>query len=174
MTVDREHEVQAARRIAEQMCVAARTAPKARGIDNIVTAVVTPSQKQQLMDEIKRYGGELGAEFFARDAQNLEDAEACVLLGTKLQRLEVPGCNLCGNRGCAESAKAGARCAYNVGDLGIAIGSAVSIAADCRVDCRVMYTIGIAAVNIALLGPEVKIAHGIPLSVKGKNIFFDR
>ncbi len=37
-----------------------------------------------------------------------------------------------------------------------------------------MYTIGMAAVQLELLGPEVKIAHGIPLSATGKNIFFDR
>ncbi len=175
LTIDREHEVQAALHVARQMCVAARTAPKGRGADNIVTAVLTDGpEKQRLMDEMRRYGEEVGAEFFSRDADNLGQAEACVILGTKLRRLGIPGCNLCGYNGCAASEKANARCAYNAGDLGIAIGSAVSVAADRRVDNRVMYTIGICAVNIELLGPEVRIAHGIPISVKGKNIFFDR
>lgn len=175
MTIDREHEVEAALRIAELMCAAARTAPKARGADNIVTAILTDGpEKQQLMAEMKRYGEETGADFFSRDADNLAEAEACVILGTTLERLGIPGCNLCGYEGCEKSEEAGARCAYNAGDLGIAIGSAVSVAADCRADNRVMYTIGISAVNLGLLGPEVRIAHGIPLSIKGKNIFFDR
>jgi len=33
---------------------------------------------------------------------------------------------------------------------------------------------GRAAVELELLGAEVRIAHGIPLSAQGKNIFFDR
>ena len=61
-----------------------------------------------------------------------------------------------------------------MGDLGIALGSAASVAADHRADCRIMYTIGKAAVRLGLLGPEVEIAHGIPLSVTGKSIYFDR
>jgi uncharacterized ferredoxin-like protein len=59
-------------------------------------------------------------------------------------------------------------------DLGIAIGSAVSVAADHRVDNRVMYTVGKAAIDAKLLGPDVVIAFGIPLSVSSKNPFFDR
>jgi len=59
-------------------------------------------------------------------------------------------------------------------DLGIAIGSAVSIAADLRVDNRVMYSVGKAALNVGILGDDVKIAYGIPLSISGKNPFFDR
>ena len=65
-------------------------------------------------------------------------------------------------------------CAYNTGDLGIAIGSAVSIAMDHRVDNRIMYSAGKAAVDMKLLGEEVKVAFGVPLSVSAKNPFFDR
>ena len=174
-SVGRHHEIEGVKRVAEMMCVAARTAPKARGIDNIITAVVGDGpEKEALAAEMRRYGEEVGAAFFLRDAQNLEDAEICVLIGTELKRLEIPGCRFCGHDGCEESEKAGARCAYNAGDLGIAVGSAVSVAADCRVDNRIMYTAGTAAVHLGLLGEGVKIAFGIPLSVKGKNVFFDR
>jgi uncharacterized ferredoxin-like protein len=169
------HEQEASRQIAQLMCAAARTAPKAKGTDNIVTAIVADGEeKQQLIEEMKRYGQEVGAEFFSRDAENLKKADVCVLIGTKLERLGIPGCNLCGYDGCTEAERAGARCAYNAGDLGIAIGSAVSVAADHRADNRVMYTIGMAATNLKLLGPAVAIAHGIPISIRGKNIFFDR
>jgi uncharacterized ferredoxin-like protein len=161
--------------VARRMCIAARTAPKARGADNLVTAIlVAGPERDALAAEMRRYGEAAGAAFFTRDAANLEAAPACVLIGTRLQRLGIPGCNLCGNDGCAASEKAGARCAYNTCDLGIAVGSAVSVAADCRVDNRVMYSVGISAVNLGLLGPDVKVAFGIPLSVTGKSPFFDR
>jgi uncharacterized ferredoxin-like protein len=42
------------------------------------------------------------------------------------------------------------------------------------VDNRVFFSAGRAALNLKTLGPEVRIAYGIPLSVDGKNIFFDR
>jgi glycerol-3-phosphate dehydrogenase subunit C len=44
--------------------------------------------------------------------------------------------------------KARARCAFNSHDLGIAVGSAVSIAADFHADNRVMYSLGKAAVEL--------------------------
>ena len=58
-------------------------------------------------------------------------------------------------------------------DLGIALGSAVSIAADYRVDNRIMYSIGKAAAEMKYADDSV-VWHGIPISISGKNIFFDR
>lgn len=175
MAVRLNPEKSAVMQVAELMCIAARTAPKARGADNLVTAIVAdPQEKEALAAAMRAFADEIGAAFFARDAQNLLAAEACVLIGTRLQRLGIPGCNLCGFAGCQASEAAGARCAYNAGDLGIALGSAVSVAANHRVDCRIMYTIGLVAVRLGLLGEDVAIAHGIPLAVSGKNIFFDR
>ncbi|MDT8308711.1 MAG: ferredoxin domain-containing protein, partial [Bacteroidales bacterium] len=55
-----------------------------------------------------------------------------------------------------------------------AVGSAISVAMDHRVDNRIMYTAGIAAVEMKMLGEAVKIAYGIPLSATSKNPFFDR
>jgi uncharacterized ferredoxin-like protein len=37
-----------------------------------------------------------------------------------------------------------------------------------------MFTIGKAVVEMKLLGEDVKIAYGIPLSASSKNPFFDR
>ena len=58
-------------------------------------------------------------------------------------------------------------------DLGIAVGSATAIAADDRVDNRVLYTAGKAAAEMEYGGEDI-IWLAIPLSVKAKNIFFDR
>ncbi len=62
----------------------------------------------------------------------------------------------------------------NTGDLGIAVGSAASVAMDERVDNRIMHSVGKAAVDLKLLGEDVKIAYGIPLYIGSKNVFFDR
>lgn len=168
-------ELDGLRRVAELMCVAARTAPKARGYDQIVTAIVEESEdRERIAEQMIEIGERSGADFFLRDAQNLREAPLAVILGTGLKRLHIPACSFCGYPGCEAAEEAGARCAYNAGDLGIAIGSAVAVAANHHVDNRIMYTIGSAAVELGLLGPDVMIAHGIPLSAKGKNPFFDR
>ncbi len=175
MRVNEQAEHGGLKAVAELMCVAARTAPKARGADNIVTAIIEDeAERAAIAERMRVIGKRVDAAFFLRDADNIMAAGALVVLGTKLERLQIPGCNLCGYDGCAECAKAGARCAYNAGDLGIALGSAVSVAAAHHVDNRVMYTVGRAVVELGTLGPEVGIAHGIPLSVAGKNPFFDR
>ena len=59
-------------------------------------------------------------------------------------------------------------------DLGIALGSAVSIAADNRIDNRIMFSAGVAAMEMNLLGPGVGEIIGIPLSATKKSIYFDR
>jgi uncharacterized ferredoxin-like protein len=175
MRVNEQAELEGLRRVAELMCVAARTAPKAGGRDNLVTAIVEDEADRQLLaDRMKKIAEERGPAFFARDADNLMAAQMAVIIGTRLARLGLDNCNLCGFEGCAASEEAGARCAFTVGDLGIAIGSAVSVAADHRVDNRVMYSVGVAAVQLEMLGPDVEMAHGIPLSATAKNIFFDR
>lgn len=160
--------------VARKVCIAARTAPKGKGSDNLVTVVLTGTEKDEVAAEMRRIGEETGVAFFIRDAENLRAAGALVLLGTKIKTLGVSNCGFCGFKDCAENEKNQGICAFNTGDLGIALGSAVSVAADNRVDNRVFFTAGRAALNLKILGEEVKIAYGIPLSVGGKSIFFDR
>ena len=66
----------------------------------------------------------------------------------------------------------GQHCAFDDIDLGIAVGSAASIAADRRVDNRVLYTAGIAAMNLKLLGDTVGTIVAIPVTASHRNIFF--
>lgn len=76
---------------------------------------------------------------------------------------------------CSEKAKSpNTPCVFNTTDLGIAVGSAASVAMDNRIDNRIMYSVGKAVVDMGILGPDVKLAYGIPLSVSGKSPFFDR
>jgi uncharacterized ferredoxin-like protein len=160
--------------IARKICIAARTAPKGKGADNLVTVVLTGTEKDEVAAEMQRIGEETGVAFFIRDAENLRAAGTLVLLGTKFKTLGISNCGFCGFEDCAENEKNQGICAFNTGDLGIAIGSAVSVAADNRVDNRVFFTAGRAALNLKILGEDVKIAYGIPLSVGGKSVFFDR
>lgn len=162
-------------RCAQQMCAAMRTAPKARGVDEIETLILTGAEKDELADRMDEAGDELGAGFFHRDAGNVRDAQAIVLAGVRytprgLNEL----CQLCNNRNCAETLGKDAVCVFDPMDLGIAIGSAVATAADARVDSRVLFSAGKAALGGGCFGPDVKCVMGIPLSCTGKNPFFDR
>ncbi|MDD4601598.1 hypothetical protein SDC9_37295 [bioreactor metagenome] len=169
-----EIEEKAVERVAELMCLAARTAPKARGIDNLVVMIAKAGVKDRLVDEMRCIAKTSGAHFFERDARCLEKAPLVVLLGQKVKVLGVAPCGYCGYNNCQENTKNSGLCAMSIGDLGIAIGSAVSIAADHRVDNRIMLSVGKAALNLDIFEEDVKIAYGIPLSASGKNPFFDR
>ena len=50
------------------MCVAARMAPKAKGVDNLVTLIVNGQEKEQLSAEVRRIAQEAGMQFSDRDA----------------------------------------------------------------------------------------------------------
>ena len=162
--------------IAKKMVIAARTAPKGRGVDNLVMAIAKDKEIKQISDkmrelfEVKNYPS-----FFMRDSENILSAQAMVLFGTKIEPLGLKVCGLCGFKNCEEkNIHPGHPCAFNTGDLGIAIGSACSIAMDNRVDNRIMYTVGIAVIEMGLLGEDVKISYGLPISASSKNPFFDR
>ena len=169
-----EAEDRAVEQIADLMCVAARTAPKARGIDNLVTLIVNGQDKEKLSAEMRRIAQESGSQFFERDANCIDKAPVVVLLGQKVKPLGVKPCGYCNYTDCAECAQGTGMCAISTGDLGIALGSAVNAAALYHADNRVMFSVGKAAVNIGIFGEEVKVVYGIPLSITGKSPFFDR
>lgn len=161
--------------VAEQMILAAHTAPKGRGLDNIEMAILERKDIEMLAEEMERIGSEKESPAFLRDAGNLKDhVQIAVLIGTKVEPLGLKICGLCGFENCDANRQAHAVCAFNTGDLGIAIGSAVSVAAQSRADNRIMYTLGMAALSKEVLGSDVKIAYGIPLTGTAKNPFFDR
>ncbi len=163
--------------VAGLMCAAARTAPKTRGMDNIVTLVLTGNEIVKLSEKMREIGlREFGkAEgHFARDAANILQAQAVVLIGVKRTWYGLPYCSMCGFANCGECKKARANCAFAPMDLGIALSSAAGLAADMRVDNRILFSAGKAAEEMDYAGGEDIIWQGIPLSISGKNIFFDR
>ena len=161
-------------KIAAMLCVAARTAPKGKGKDLLETAIVSGDDKLLLQERMRQIADRDGVAFFRRDADNLDHAPFVVLIGTRKEPLGLPHCGFCGFADCAAMQAAGGTCSFNSGDLGIAVGSAAALAADCRVDNRIMYSAGKAAIELDLLGDSVKIAYAVPLAAKGKNPFFDR
>jgi len=159
--------------VARAMAVAARTAPKARGVDEIVTLLVTGEEIGMLADEMLRVGKEKNITFFSRDSLNIRNVKAVLIVGVKNKPRAVPNCGNCGHADCTSNTKADGVCALCIVDLGIALGSAVSIAADHRVDTRIMFSIGKAALTLGFMD-DVHQAYGLPLSSSGKNPFFDR
>jgi len=167
-------EIRGLKTVASLMCVAARTAPKTKGVDNLVISIIEGSEKEKLVEEMIKISREKNHPHFKRDAINIKESPLMVLIGTRLSPLDLRICNFCGFNSCAELKKSGGVCAFNSGDLSLAVGSAVSVATNHRVDNRIMYTAGMASINLGMQGKEVKIAYGIPLSATGKNPFFDR
>lgn len=162
-----EHVLQAVR----QMMTAARTAPKGKGIDIIEMAMVTDGEIHLLSDKLIDMAAETGLKFFLRDADNLLQAEAVLIIGTD-QQVQGLNCAYCGFDTCVEK-PAAVPCTINSVDLGIAIGSACATAADLRLDTRVMFSAGLAAQRLGWLG-NCKSVMAIPVSASSKNPFFDR
>ncbi|MBI2874594.1 MAG: ferredoxin [Firmicutes bacterium] len=160
--------------MARLMCVAAVTAPKCRGRNRLTVATLSVEERDRLAREMRSVTEESGARGFARDADGVESAGAVVLLGVRSERSDLDPCSFCGFGNCDEMEAAGGACGHCLIDLGIAVGSAVSVAADHRVDNRVLYTAGLAAMRIGLLPSDLVAAVGIPLSATAKNPYFDR
>ena len=157
----------------KQMMVAARTAPKGKGIDIIEMAVVTGDDDiNRLSEEMLKIAGEKGLKFFLRDADNILQADAIMIIGTRQQPHGL-NCAHCGYATCG-SKPSDIPCALNMIDLGIAIGSACATASDLRVDTRVMFSAGLAAQRLKMLGDDCGQIMAIPVSATSKNPFFDR
>ena len=160
--------------LSDMLCIAAITAPKAKGINNIVAKKIDDSEKTQIIERMKKIAAEKGHKGFLRDVKGIEKSDAVILIGTKFGRMGLLVCGLCGAKDCKEAELKQTICVYNPADLGIAIGALVSKAADFRLDNRIMHSAGYAAKELEMLGKGVEIIFAVPLSVTGKNIFFDR
>jgi uncharacterized ferredoxin-like protein len=149
--------------VAKLMVLSAVTAPKGRGVDNVLARILDRREELELLAKtMEELSGEYG-DVFARDASSVRRSDAVVLIGCRIAdfKLKQPkelGVDL--------------NLAMSLVNLGIAVGSAVKTASIHNVDNRVMYTVGIAAKKLGLLDADVIL--GIPLSATSKNIYFDR
>lgn len=159
---------------AGRIMTAGRTAPKARGVDLIEIIALTGDEKTKLADTLSARSEPTGHAFFNRDALNVMQADAVILIGTRRQVMGL-NCGYCGFPTCEKNEAAGKNipCVMNSADLGIAIGSMVSMAADLRVDTRVMFSAGYAAKYAGFL-TDCTSVFAIPVGISTKNPFFDR
>ncbi|QSQ10333.1 hypothetical protein H0A61_02737 [Koleobacter methoxysyntrophicus] len=164
--------------VAGLMAVSAKTAPKAKGEDFLEIKVLEDKELDVLADAMIEFGKESGKINFDRDGENIRRSQAVFLISLNKPRVAGLNCGACGFPQCSQlEVKKGPEfegglCAWRLIDLGIAIGSAVKTASILNVDNRIMYRIGVVAKRLGLISGEIVV--GIPLSVTGKNIYFDR
>ncbi|OHE82739.1 MAG: hypothetical protein A2107_10070 [Verrucomicrobia bacterium GWF2_62_7] len=169
-----DYEKRAALNTVAHMAAAARTAPKTRGIDNISTVIIDdPDVRAIVAAKMKEIAQRDNMPFCERDANCIANSPAILVVGVASNPAEL-NCGMCGCPTCDELRQQHGICAYNSMDLGIAIGSAAALAAQFHIDNRVMYSIARACIELKFFGENVKQALAIPLSVTGKNPFFDR
>jgi uncharacterized ferredoxin-like protein len=176
-------ETDAVKTVAGLMALAARTAPKACGIDSIEIAVISGKEQEKLGDELIRIAAETGVDFFRINGKQVMASDVIVLVGVKGGTSVGLNCGGCGHATCSAMAKAwdaskskkadykGPNCVFKISDLGIAVGSAVKTASIHNVDNRVMYTAGVAAIKLGML-PGCSVVYGIPLKASGMDLYF--
>ncbi|MBF0449377.1 MAG: hypothetical protein HQK75_01600 [Candidatus Magnetomorum sp.] len=167
--------------VSELMNIAAITAPKSKGENYVQTRTLKGDILQKLADEMRTFGQKHQKTDFDRDAKNIDQSESVLLIGLKNPTVLGLNCNACGFEHCIDLVNHpkndhtefnGPICMFRLLDLGIALGSAVKTAGMLNVDNRIMYRVGVVACQMGLV--DWDIAMGIPMSVSGKNIFFDR
>ncbi len=176
-----EEETKALIDVARMMLLAARTAPKGKGIDDLESMILTGNEKDVVAKELRKMSN-APDDHWTRDAKNVEDCAVLVLIGLKGPKALGTQCGACGYENCSQMLKAGRKeghffagptCIIKALDMGIALGSAVKTAQIHNVDNRIFFRAGAAAYGLNLM-PDSTIIIGIPLAVTGKNIFFDR
>ena len=138
--------------VAKLMCAAARTAPKGRGADTIKTAILTGEEIKRVTDEMVKES----KDGLTISIKSVQYSEAIVLIGVTFEQPSDQSGNM--------KAK--------LIDLGIALGSAARIASDLNIDNRIMGGPGRIAAKLGMMKADE--VQSICLSIKGKNIFFDR
>lgn len=84
---------------AHRMMTAARTAPKAKGVDIIEIALVEEREDlEKLAEAMRRRSEETGFKFLLRDADNILQGEAVILIGTR-RHTQGLNCGYCGYSG---------------------------------------------------------------------------
>lgn len=160
---------------AKKMALAARTAPRSRGIENMEIYVAYGDEIKRIADKMDEIGIGKNQAFFIRDSKNVRNSSAILIIGVKIEPINLAYCGLCGMSDCkTKQTNPDIPCVFSVVNLGISVGSAVGVAMDSRIDNRIMYTIGMAIRDLRMLNDDIKIILGIPLSAEAKNIYFDR
>ena len=171
--------------VAQLMAASARTAPKAGGKDFLEIVVIEAEEDlKKIAQTMKDYAPRSTNEaYWLRDAANIENSQALVLIGLAKPNLAGYDCGGCGFSTCKEFEQnrrlqekemgyTGPHCVMRMIDIGVALSSAAKTASLHNVDSRVQQRVGAAARALGVIKGEVVL--GIPISVTGKSIYFDR
>jgi uncharacterized ferredoxin-like protein len=166
--------------VAQLMAISATTAPKSKGENFVQTKLLQGEVLKKLADAMVAFGQRTKKKDFDRDSKNVAQSEAVLLIGLKNADVLGLDCGACGFPDCKTFQKqkkesgefVGPTCAYRLLDMGIALGSAVKTASILNVDNRIMYRVGVVVREMNIVDWEF--VMGIPLSVTGKSIYFDR
>lgn len=171
--------------VVKLMAASARTAPKAGGKDFLEIVVITKDEElKKIADAMKGYAPKSTNEaYWLRDASNIENSQALLLVGLKEPNTAGYDCGGCGYPTCGEFKKGrqmkekemgytGPHCVMRMIDIGAALLSAAKTASLLNVDNRVQQRVGATAKTLGLIKGEV--VMGIPVGITGKSIYFDR
>lgn len=173
--------VSAARMLAGSM----RTAPKAGGKDFLEIVVVEDDATlARIAQAMKEYAPQSTNEaYWLRDADNIANTQALVLVGLRESNLAGYDCGACGYPTCKDMATnrkmiakemgyGGPHCMMRMIDIGCALASAAKTAALLSVDSRVQQRVGATARALGII--EADVVMGLPVGYYGKSIFHDR
>lgn len=171
--------------VVNLMAASARTAPKAGGKDFLEIVVITKEEDlKRIADGMKDYAPKSTNEaYWLRDASNIENSQALLLVGLSKPVTAGYDCGGCGYPTCKEFEKnrqikekemgyTGPHCIMRMIDIGVALSSAAKTASLHNVDNRIQQRVGAAAKALGFIKGEV--VMGIPVSITGKSIYFDR
>lgn len=171
--------------VVKLMAASARTAPKAGGKDFLEIVVIAKDEDlKRIAEAMKGYAPKSTNEtYWLRDASNIENSQALLLIGLAKPVTAGYDCGGCGYPTCKEFEKnrqlkakemgySGPHCVMRMMDIGVALSSAAKTASIHNVDNRVQQRVGAAARALGLIQAEV--VMGIPVSIGGKSIYFDR
>ncbi len=167
------------------MAASAITAPKAGGKDCLeIVAITGEEDLQRIADEMRKYAHNSSKEnYWHRDAANTEKSQGVLLIGLSGPVTAGYDCGGCGYATCKEFEDSrklkdfemgytGPHCIMRMMDIGVALSSAAKQASLLNIDNRVQQRVGAAARALSYINCEV--AMGIPISISGKSIFYDR
>jgi uncharacterized ferredoxin-like protein len=171
--------------VAQLMAASARTAPKAGGKDFLeIVVVADDADLKKIAQAMKDYAPRSTNEaYWLRDATNIENSQALVLIGLAKANLAGYDCGGCGFPTCKEFEQnrqmqekemgyTGPHCIMRMMDIGVALSSAAKTASLHNVDNRVQQRVAAAARALGYIKAEV--AMGIPVNISGKSIYYDR
>ena len=86
---------------AKQIMLAARTAPKGKGVDIIEIITLSDEDIDAVSEELLRLAEKTGMKFLIRDSENIQSADTMIVIGTR-QAPQGLNCAYCGYATCAE------------------------------------------------------------------------